>query len=389
MALIYGMLSFSTNAQNIPPYWSLKGNNNINELSKLGTVNNGRLNFITNNITRVSIFSNGDVKISGKFFVSDRTMLSGNTGIGIASSPVYKLLVSGNSFFKGDLNLTGKLVAHADLFSAVSLISDTLTTAYIKAKAGEIPVSAGLMVNGFSRFGGGVSGYGGIYGIQGQGTNIGVLGFTAEALAIGVRGVSFQYYGGYFLSNNATGLYAAGGPGFYAAEFDGNVYATGIYQTSDSRFKKDITDIDNGMKIINLLKPKNYGFISDKKLSSLHLPAGIHYGLLAQDIEAVLPGIVKESNHELTEVSDVKLPAEQEQGDRTQNENVSIKAVNYTELIPIMIKAIQELGEENENLKKKLSELEAKMEGYLKPVTSNEHSSGGSMKQIPGFTTTK
>jgi hypothetical protein len=51
------------------------------------------------------------------------------------------------------------------------------------------------------------------------------------------------------------------------------------------------------MSIINKLQPKNYEFKTDEKYASLNLPKGTHYGLLAQDLEQVLPNLVKEAAH--------------------------------------------------------------------------------------------
>ncbi|MEJ7676440.1 MAG: tail fiber domain-containing protein [Segetibacter sp.] len=48
------------------------------------------------------------------------------------------------------------------------------------------------------------------------------------------------------------------------------------------------------MSIIKQLKPRNYEFINDQKYASLNLPKGNHYGLIAQDLEEVLPALVKE-----------------------------------------------------------------------------------------------
>ena len=62
----------------------------------------------------------------------------------------------------------------------------------------------------------------------------------------------------------------------------------------------------------------------------------MRYGLIAQELEQVLPGLVNEMN------------IETEEGDK-------YKAVNYIELIPILIGAIQELEEEVQSLKSQIN----------------------------------
>ena len=72
-----------------------------------------------------------------------------------------------------------------------------------------------------------------------------------------------------------------------------------VYVTSDKNLKKNIKDFEDAMSIINKLQPKNYEFRTDEKFASLHLTKGTHYELIAQDLEEVLPNLVKESPHEL------------------------------------------------------------------------------------------
>lgn len=51
------------------------------------------------------------------------------------------------------------------------------------------------------------------------------------------------------------------------------------------------------MSIINKLKPKNYEFRNDGKYAAMNLPKGNHYGLIAQELEEVLPNLVAYAPH--------------------------------------------------------------------------------------------
>ncbi len=160
------------------------------------------------------------------------------------------------------------------------------------------------------------------------------------------------YAAGYFHSVDGYGIGAASDNAAYAGVFFGSVYTNGSYATSDQNLKKNIEDFTSAMSIINKLKPKFYDFKTDAKYKSLHLPNGRHYGLLAQDLEQVLPGLVKKENFHIpvTNSADVIQPKTADGKDInnhtaavvTQTESIDVKAVNYTELIPIMIKAMQE-----------------------------------------------
>ena len=67
----------------------------------------------------------------------------------------------------------------------------------------------------------------------------------------------------------------------------------------------------------------------------MNLPLGQQYGFVAQDMEQIFPQLVKQAVQ----------PAEYENGDKNSkklSDEVSFKAVNYTGLIPILTKAVQE-----------------------------------------------
>jgi hypothetical protein len=219
----------------------------------------------------------------------------------------------------------------------------------------------------------------GNYGLYGSGTSYGVYassyngtGIDAESTnGIGVDGYSYGNYAGYFVSTNAHGIYAKAvrtDAGIYAAVFQGSTYAYGTYNTSDERVKKNITDFRDGMALINQLKPKAYQFRNDGKYANLNLPKGNHFGFLAQDVEKLFPGLVGEAPLEIekTSVNAMSQNTGLDTSNRTalkmqslkRPETMQVKAINYTELIPVIIKGMQELDAENKGLKTQVSEMQ-------------------------------
>ena len=203
----------------------------------------------------------------------------------------------------------------------------------------------------------GVLGTGSIRGVYGIG-NIGVYGESSALAGDGVHGLGTgsSGFGGYFKSKSAYGLLAySENSDTYAAYFGGNVYASGVFTSSDKNLKKNITEFSDAVSIIKKLKPKTYEFKTDGKMAEMHLPKGRHYGLIAQDLESILPDLVKETVQYSQHQGDTSSRSE----NNTSATGQTFKAVNYTELIPILIKGMQEQDEEIETLKATVAELKA------------------------------
>jgi len=107
---------------------------------------------------------------------------------------------------------------------------------------------------------------------------------------------------------------------------DGNVvaYSTTI---SDERLKKDIVKIDNALDKVSQLNGYTFEYLADGKKSA---------GVIAQEVEKVMPSAIVEST----------LPLKMGDDDKTE-----YKTVQYDQLHGLMIEAIKELKAEIEELK--------------------------------------
>ena len=139
-------------------------------------------------------------------------------------------------------------------------------------------------------------------------------------------------------------------------------------------------DFGDAMSIINKLKPKNYEFRNDGKYEGMHLPKGNHYGLIAQELEEVLPNLVANAPHGLGAITPKPNAGKDSMetiADVQQKESSEIpytKAINYIELIPILIKGMQELSAKNADLQGQISD--------LKLLLSKN---GNSITSLPGY----
>jgi hypothetical protein len=88
------------------------------------------------------------------------------------------------------------------------------------------------------------------------------------------------------------------------------------------------------------------------------LPKGNQFGLIAQDVQKIFPELVAEQ---------VKPASKNSKGELT-SEEIKYLGINYQGFIPILIKGVQEqeekiktLQEENDQLKKDLAAIKAKL----------------------------
>ena len=130
---------------------------------------------------------------------------------------------------------------------------------------------------------------------------------------------------------------------------------------SDSRVKSNQQQIENGLAIINKMVPKTYfhhsGNIENGILNITD--NGEHtLGFIAQELYEILPEAVQ----------------------KPEDENESLWSINYDKVIPVTVKAIQELNKkieiletENAKLKTKLNQLEA-LEARVLALENNNSS---------------
>ena len=122
-----------------------------------------------------------------------------------------------------------------------------------------------------------------------------------------------------------------------------SVFATlGTIQTSDVREKQDIQELTYGLNKIMQLKPKTYQWI-DPAIDN----RTTHLGFIAQDLLEILPEVVVDKEWKTLDENGKKewVPTER-------------LGVNYAEIIPVLVKAIQEQQVQIEALQNQIKALE-------------------------------
>ena len=121
---------------------------------------------------------------------------------------------------------------------------------------------------------------------------------------------------------------------------NGNIICTGAYLPSDSRFKKDIKMIENGIDLIKKINIYTYNYKQDiyktERKDSLgnreryEFPTNKQYGVIAQELKEILPEAVK-------------------------IDAAGYHNVNYITLIPVLIQSIKDQQRDLDNLKNQLA----------------------------------
>lgn len=125
--------------------------------------------------------------------------------------------------------------------------------------------------------------------------------------------------------------------------------ANGVISTSDERLKKDIKPMNYGLREILKLKPISYKW-KDNKIGKTTIPKDKEekkLGFSAQELLKVLPEVVKTHDWK-------KLDEKSDEYVYVENQNIGVV---YTDLIPVLVKAVQEQQSQIESLKTNYKEL--------------------------------
>ena len=164
----------------------------------------------------------------------------------------------------------------------------------------------------------------------------------------GVYGGTTSSGYGYLGAGTLGGIFGGNiGPDYDNQNSDGSasyrwtsVYATnGTIQTSDKRDKENITDLTYGLKEIMQLHPVSFTWKDNPSY-------GKKLGLLAQEVEPILGEVVKKENITTGKASSAIPSSDYRYG------------IYYSDIIPVLIKGMQEQQAEIEALKLQIKALQ-------------------------------
>ncbi|MBL7951820.1 MAG: tail fiber domain-containing protein [Flavobacteriales bacterium] len=250
-------------------------------------------------------------------------------GVGIGlQTPKNKLDVvhDGTSGIGGFTNDATTSSAHqSDVNKGVGLVGRALTnlvTSFNPVTAGSRTFTGVLGTSGSGAYS---------YGVEGAATIASGVGPATDVVGVAGSGKAFNN------ANRVIGVYgaAAGGSNSNTWAFwsDGNTFSLGgaTWIPSDENLKTDVHEVVDASAILAQLSPKTYRY-NGEAYPFLAFREGRQYGIMAQDLEQVLPEAVRE----------VTRPAEYDQEGQLITPEATFKAVNYDALLPLLIASNKE-----------------------------------------------
>lgn len=125
-----------------------------------------------------------------------------------------------------------------------------------------------------------------------------------------------------------------------------SVQITNAQTVSDKDLKKKQAPITNSLSYINQLEPLTFEFDKDS-YKQLNLPGGKQYGFIADDVQRILPNLVTKNYKWYT-------------AGKNNQRTVTTTAVNYEQLIPLLVSAIKEQQAEINELRAHLQQMKSK-----------------------------
>ena len=256
-----------------------------------------------------------------------RMTWDGNFGIG-DTTPSYKLDVAGTGRFTGNLRTDGEFTVGGN---SVAKMNGSVVE--IGNPDGN---SVSTKIHGFDSSG---------YLLVGENLitadDASILGISgtanAPAFQLGSANDGFFHSGGISVQvNNVTEFLLADGGIFHA---DGDIIAYSTSTASDIRLKTNIQPISGSLNKLEQLRPVEFDWLVDRDRHE--------YGLIAQEVEKVLPEIVVENKA----IGDTKKFLNDLDGTE------DFKTVDYSKLNVLLIDAIKEQQKQIEELKKEIKEI--------------------------------
>ncbi len=279
-----------------------------------------------------SLLQKGNTQISGSTLLSGSLLLTGSSTLALRISGSTAL--TGSLLQSGSTSLTGSLLQSGTIALTGSLLQkgSTQTT-------GSNIISGSLLITGSSAIGLRMSGSTALTGSIFQTGSLNVTGSTniSGALTVGTintgQGATEVYLMNQGVQTGDSVRFNGLGVGTAASGVAGAILATNdivAFASSDEKLKENLEPIGSATEKVGQLTGYTFDWIP---MEGIHVHSGHDVGIIAQEVEKVLPEVVE------------------------TREN-GYKAVKYEKLTALLIQAVNEQQQTIEQLTNRISNLE-------------------------------
>jgi hypothetical protein len=329
--------SWRVMGQSLPPgsvtAWA-QGGNTVGSIKKIGTIDNYDLPFITNNTEQMRISNTGNVGIGGSGFDAsnpERLLVVADTSVtGTDFQNVINAYGKANSYVQFNItNTSNGGNASTDIVATANNGTEDSNYVDLGINSGNYNNGSSNLLNGrnnaylYSR--------GQDFVIGNASTSKSMIFFTGGD-APGNEKFRINSTGFVMTAGVASNIIPAANNTYNLGSSSnrwGTIYSNNSLNTSDARLKTNIRELNYGLSAIMHMRSVKYNWREgDDRETKI--------GFLAQDLRKIVPEVV------------------------VGNEAKENLAVNYIELIPILVNAIKEQQQQIEELNKRIKDLENK-----------------------------
>ncbi|MGV3588134.1 MAG: tail fiber domain-containing protein [Adhaeribacter sp.] len=109
---------------------------------------------------------------------------------------------------------------------------------------------------------------------------------------------------------------------------------------SDRELKKNVIPVQDALATLQQLEPKKFEYNTDK-YGKLKLPAGKQYGFIAEDVQQVLPDLIRSESRSIMV-------------GKNNYQQATLKTTDLESMVPLLVAAIQEQQKQINELKQQV-----------------------------------
>lgn len=150
-------------------------------------------------------------------------------------------------------------------------------------------------------------------------------------------------------------------------DVNGDILAIQVHSSSDKRFKKDITQVSDALDKVMAIDGVTYKFRTEE-FKNRNFPRSTQLGFIAQNVEQVLPEVVKTDGAGYKSVDYAKITALLNEAVKEQQQQIE----SQSDIIKVQQELLASLAEKYESISQEMTSLKASIQGLSNQTMSED-----------------